>query len=213
MQKTSKSNQEGNDEFEAWVLVAGEKREGFNYSLFFEQFPDAKQHIFRIREIVNIQVMREFDIVQQYVQNDGTSQEIPNNVNEPDNDPRSPSVVLSGNGYKYHKKVFDQLQSSFFEPKLEPYHSYNFRDIQRNSKSSPEGNDEFEAWMLVVNEKRESFDYGLFLRDFRARKNTSSESEKLSTYKSCKNLILCGNMFRMMGFLKRSQRMCQIVTK
>ena len=94
MQKTSKSNQEGNDEFEAWMLVAGEKREGFNYSLFFEQFPDAKQHIFRIREIVNIQVMREFDIVQQYAQNDGTSQEIPNNVNESDNDPRSPSVVL-----------------------------------------------------------------------------------------------------------------------
>ena len=150
MQKTSKSNQEGNDEFEAWMLVAGEKREGFNYSLFFEQFPDAKQHIFRIREIVNIQVMREFDIVQQYAQNDGTSQEIPNNVNESDNDPRSPSVVLSGNGYKYHKKVFDQLQSSFYQPKLEPYHLYNFRDIQRNSKSSQEGNDKFEAWMLVV---------------------------------------------------------------
>ena len=63
MQNTSKSNQEGNNEFEAWMLVAGEKREGFNYSLFFEQFPDAQQHIFRIREIVNIQVMREFDIV------------------------------------------------------------------------------------------------------------------------------------------------------
>ena len=57
MQKTSKSNQEGNDELEAWMLAAGEKREGFNYSLFFEQFPDAKQHIFRIGEIVNIQVM------------------------------------------------------------------------------------------------------------------------------------------------------------
>ena len=48
--------------------------------------------------------MREFDIVQQYARNDGTSQEIPNNVNESDKDPRSPSVVLSGNGYKYHKK-------------------------------------------------------------------------------------------------------------
>ena len=59
MQKSSKSNQEGNDEFEAWMLVAGEKREGFNYSLFFEQFLDGKQHIFSIREIVNIQVMRE----------------------------------------------------------------------------------------------------------------------------------------------------------
>ena len=166
MQKTSKSNQEGNDEFEAWMLVAGEKREGFNYSLFFEQFPDAKQHIFRIREIVNEQVMGEFDIVQQYAQNDGTSQEIPNNVNESDNDPRSPSVVLSGNGYKYHKKVFDQLQSSFYQPKLEPYHLYNFRDIQKNSKSSQEGNDKFEAWMLVVGEKRESFNYGLFFERF-----------------------------------------------
>ena len=151
--------------------------------------------------------------MQQYAQNDGTSKEIPNNVNESDNDPRSPSVVLSGNGYKYHKKVFDQLQSSFYQPKLEPYHLYNFHDIQRNSKSSQEGNNKFEAWMLVVGEKRESFDYCLFLRDFRVRKNTSSESEKLSTYKSCKNLILCSNMFRMMGFLKRSQRMGQIVTK
>ena len=60
------------------------------------------------------------------------------------------------------KKVFDQLQSSLYQPKLEPYHLYNFRDIQRNSKSSQEGNDEFETWMLVVGEKRESFDYGLF---------------------------------------------------
>ena len=55
--------------------------------------------------------MREFDVVQQYALNDGTSQEIRNNVNESDNDPRSPSVVLSGNGYKYH-----QLQSSFYQP-------------------------------------------------------------------------------------------------
>ena len=62
--------------------------------------------------------MREFDIVQQYAQNDGPSQEIPNNVNESDNDPRSPSIVLSGNGYKYHKNVFNQLQSSFYRPKL-----------------------------------------------------------------------------------------------
>ena len=85
-----------------------------NYSLFFKQFPDAKQDIFRIKEIVNIQVIREFDIVQQYAQNDGPSQEIPNNMNESDNSPRSPSVVFSGNGYKYHKKVFDQLESSFY---------------------------------------------------------------------------------------------------
>ena len=106
--------------------------------------------------------MREFDIVQQYTQNDGTSQEIPNNVNEYDNNPRSPSVVLSGNGYKYHKKVLDQLQSSFYQPKLEPYHLYNFRDIQRNSKSCQEGNDKFEAWMQVVGEKRESFYHRLF---------------------------------------------------
>ena len=102
--------------------------------------------------------------MQQYAaQNDGTSQEIPNNVNESDNDPRSLSFVISRNGYKCHKKVFDQLQSSFYQPKLEPYHLYNFRDIKRNSKSSQEENDEFEAWMLVVGEKRESFDYGLFL--------------------------------------------------
>ena len=51
--------------------------------------------------------MREFDIGQQYAQNAGTSPEIPNNVNESDNDPTSPSVVLNGNGYKYHKKLFD----------------------------------------------------------------------------------------------------------
>ena len=104
MQKITKSNQEGNDEFEAWMLVAGEKREGFNYSLFFEQLPAAKQHIFRIREIVNIQVMGEFVIMCQYAQNDGPSQELPNNVNESDNDPRSQSFVLSRNGYNYHKK-------------------------------------------------------------------------------------------------------------
>ena len=150
MQKTSKSNKEGNDEFKAWMLFAGGKRDAFNYSLFFEQFPDAKQHIFRFREIVNIQVMREFDFLQQYAQNDGPSQEIPNNVNESDNGPRSPAVVLNGNGYKYHKKVFNQLQSSFYQLRLQPYHLYNFRDIQRNSKSSQEGNDEFEAWMLVA---------------------------------------------------------------
>ena len=32
---------------------------------------------------------------------------------ESDNDPRSPSIVSSGNAYKYHKKVFNQLQFSF----------------------------------------------------------------------------------------------------
>ena len=104
--------------------------------------------------------------MQHYAQNDGPSQEIPNNVNESDNDPRSPSVVLSGNGYKYRKKVLDQLQSSFYLPKLRPCHLYNFRDIQRNLKSSQEGNDEFEAWMPVVGEKRESFDYILFFERF-----------------------------------------------
>ena len=119
-------------------------------------------------------------------------------MNESDNYPRSPSVVLSGNGYKYHKKV---LQSSFYRPKLQPYYLYNFREIQRNSN-------EFEAWMLVAGGKRESFDYSLFLRDFRARKYTSLETEKLSTYKSSKNLILRGNMFRMMALLIRSQTMC-----
>ena len=85
--------------------------------------------------------------------------------------------------------------------------------MQKTSKSNQEGNDEFEAWMLVAGEKRERFDYSHFLRDFWEYKNTIPESEKLSTYKSCKNLILCGNMLRTMGFLKRSQTMCQIVTK
>ena len=66
MQKISKSNQERNNEFEAWMLVADEKLEGFNYSLFSERFPSAQEHIFRIREIVNIQAMQEFDIVRQY---------------------------------------------------------------------------------------------------------------------------------------------------
>ena len=51
---------------------------------FFERFPGAQEHIFRIREIVNIQVMKEFDIVRHYVQNDGPSQEIPNNVSDSD---------------------------------------------------------------------------------------------------------------------------------
>ena len=47
---------------------------------FYERFPGVQEHIFRIREIVNIQVMQEFDIVWQYVQNDGLSEEIPKNV-------------------------------------------------------------------------------------------------------------------------------------
>ena len=38
---------------------------------------------------------------------------------ESDNDPRSPSVVSSGNAYKYHKKIFNQLQFSFYRAKLE----------------------------------------------------------------------------------------------
>ena len=65
------------------MLVASKNHEVFNYSLFFEQFPDANQHIFRIREIVH-----------QYAQNDGPSQEIPNNVNESDNDRRSHVLFL-----------------------------------------------------------------------------------------------------------------------
>ena len=74
-------------------------------------------------------------------------------------------------------KVFYQLRSSFYRQKLQPYHLYNFRDIQRNSKLSQD--DEFKAWMLAADEKRESFDYSVFLRDFLERKNTFSESEKL----------------------------------
>ena len=62
------------------MLAAGEKRESFDYSLLFERFPGAQEHIFRIREIVNIEVMQEFNIVRQYAQNDGLSEEIPNNV-------------------------------------------------------------------------------------------------------------------------------------
>ena len=65
--------------------------------------------------------MRECDIVQQYAQNDGTSHEVPDNMNESDNDPRSPSDVLGGNGYKYHKQVVDQLQCSFYLQKSQPY--------------------------------------------------------------------------------------------
>ena len=64
----------------------GEKRESFNYSLFlFERFPGtSEEHIFRIREIVNIQVMQEFNILQQYVRNNGLSEEILNNVSDSD---------------------------------------------------------------------------------------------------------------------------------
>ena len=51
---------------------------------FFERFQGAQEHIFRIREIVNIQVMQEFDIVRQYAQNDGLSEEIPNNLSDSD---------------------------------------------------------------------------------------------------------------------------------
>ena len=50
------------------------KNEKVSITVSSEQFPDATQHIFRIRHIVNIQVMREFDIVQQYAQNHSTSQ-------------------------------------------------------------------------------------------------------------------------------------------
>ena len=85
---------------------------------------------------------------------------------ESDNDPRSPSVVSSRNAYKYHKKVFNQLQFSFYLTKLEPCHLYNFRYMQETSKSNQEGNDKFEAWMLVADEKREGFNYSLFFEQF-----------------------------------------------
>ena len=66
---------------------------------FFERFPGAQEHIFRIREIVNIQVMQKFDIVQQYVQNDGLSEEIPRNVSDSDkvNDVEKQSPELPKN--------------------------------------------------------------------------------------------------------------------
>ena len=88
------------------------------------------------------------------------------NDHESDNDPRSPTVALSGNGYKCHKKLFNQLQFSFYRPKLQPYHLYSFRDIQRNSKSSQERNDEFQAWLLAAGEKRESLDHSFFFERF-----------------------------------------------
>ena len=62
--------------------------------------------------------MREFHIVWQFAQNDVPSKEISNNVNESDNDPGSPSVVLDGNEYKYHKRVFNNLKCSFYRPNL-----------------------------------------------------------------------------------------------
>ena len=85
---------------------------------------------------------------------------------ESDNDPRSPSVVSSRNAYKYQKKIFNQLQFSFYRAKLEPCHLYNFRYMHKTSKSNQKGNDEFEAWMLVAGEKREGFNYSLFLSNF-----------------------------------------------
>ena len=52
-----------------------------------------------MREIVNIQVMQEFDIVRQYVQNDVLSEEIPNNVSDNDkvNDVEKQSPELPNN--------------------------------------------------------------------------------------------------------------------
>ena len=52
-----------------------------------------------MREIVNIQVMQEFDIVRQYVQNDVLSEEIPNNVSDSDkvNDVEKQSPELPNN--------------------------------------------------------------------------------------------------------------------
>ena len=126
---------------------------------------------------------------------------------ESDNDPRSPSVVSSRNAYKYHKKIFNQLQFSFYQAKLEPCHLQNFRYMQKTSKVNQEGNGEFETWMLVAGEKREGFNYSLFLSNFQMQNNTFSESERLSICKLCENLILCSNMLRMMALLKRSQTM------
>ena len=78
--------------------AAGEKRESFGYSIFSERFPSAQEHIFRIREIVNMEVMQQFDIVRQYVQNDGPSQKIPNNVSGSDKvndvEKQSPELVV-----------------------------------------------------------------------------------------------------------------------
>ena len=126
---------------------------------------------------------------------------------ESDNDPRSPSVVSNGNAYKYHKRIFNQLQFSFYRPNLEPYHLYNFRYMQKTSKSNQEGNDGFEAWMLVAGENLEGFNCCLFFWQFPDENNTFSESERLSIYKSCENLILCNNMLRMMALFKRSRTM------
>ena len=55
---------------------------------------------------------------------------------ESDNNPRSPSVVSSRNAYKYHKKIFNQLQFSFHRAKLELCHLYNFHCMQKTSKSN-----------------------------------------------------------------------------
>ena len=99
IQRNSKSSQEGNDEFEAWILVVGEKRESFDYGLFFQRFPGEQEHIFRIREIVKLKVMQEFNIVRQYVQNDGFSEEIPKNLSDSDkvNDVEKQSPELPNN--------------------------------------------------------------------------------------------------------------------
>ena len=99
---------------------------------------------------------------------------------ESDNDPRSLFVVSSRKAYKYHKKIFNQLQFSFYRAKLEPCHLYNFRYTQKTSKSNQEGNDEFEAWMLVAGEKREVSITVSFLSNFQMQNNTFSESERLS---------------------------------
>ena len=60
---------------------------------------------------------------------------------ESDNDPRSLSVVCNRNAYKYHKKIFNQLQFSFYRVKLELCHLYNFRYMLKTLKSNQEGND------------------------------------------------------------------------
>ena len=75
------------------------KTRKFRLQSLFERFPGAPEHIFRIREIVNIQVMQEFDIVRRYAQNDGLSEEIPNNVSDSDtvNDAEKQSPELPNN--------------------------------------------------------------------------------------------------------------------
>ena len=49
--------------------------------------------------------------------------------------------------------------------------------MQKTSKSNQEGNDEFEAWMLVAGENEKISITVSFLSNFQREKNTFSESE------------------------------------